>query len=216
MKRVSLVGQRWREGDAMATHRPRAKRSKANPPKKKGEQEQRHRRRTIVLISGAIVVAAIMMVAWFPAKAIVNQRNALNASTSQLNEMKQQDAALLHEQASLSSPGEISRLAREQYQLVEPGQRLIQVLPPSGAPSQSGAGQAPYPGDPGLTKPIAPSAIALLPSVTTTTTQPRATTTTVKNGTAKSAAPVQHSQVRASTSQGLWQRVVGTLSFWKQ
>jgi len=161
------------------------------------------RRRSFVLVGGAVVVAALMMVAWFPASAILGQRQALNAASQQLATMKSQDAALAHEQSALTKSADISRLAREEYQLVEPGQRLIQVLPPSGTATAAGSGQAPFPGDPGLTKPVAPSAIALLPTgTTTTTTTPRAG----GKGTTAS--------TKATGAKNLWNRIVATLSFW--
>jgi hypothetical protein len=152
------------------------------------------------------MVAAVMLYAWFPASAIIGQRAALSATTEKLATMKSQDAALLREQSTLTSPGDVSRLAREEYQLVEPGQRLIQVLPPSGTPAQAGSGQAPFPGDPGLTKPVAPSAIALLPTTTTTTTTPGAATTHASTSTTSAPSGVKN----------LWHRILATLSFWHQ
>jgi hypothetical protein len=138
-----------------------------------------------------------MLVAWFPASAIVTQRKDLSASERQLSGMRSQDAALIHAQSALTSPAEVLRLAREEYQLVEQGQRLVQVLPPSGTPTQAGAGPALYPGDPGLSKPVAPSAVALLPTVASAAT---------------SASKAGHSATPWDRS--LWRRIVATLSFW--
>jgi hypothetical protein len=142
-----------------------------------------------------------MLAAWFPFSSLLSQHHSLSSANAQLSAIRAQDKALAHEQAALSAQGDIERLAREQYQLVEPGQRLVQVLPAAGTPSQAGAGQAPYPGDPGLTKPVAPSAIALLPTTTTTTP-------TTKAGGAKTA----HSHA----SQNVLQRIVDTLAFWRR
>ncbi len=44
-----------------------------------------------------------------------------------------QDAALAQEKKNLSDAGEIGRIAREQYQLVSPGQQAYEVLPPTGS-----------------------------------------------------------------------------------
>ena len=167
------------------------------------DRRARERRRGRVLLAGSIVLAAVMLVAWFPASALLSQRDALSSATAQLRDLRAQDRTLAEERATLNSPAEISRLAREEYQLVQPGQRVVQVLPPSGAPSNAGAGQAPYPGDPGLSKPVPPSAVALLPSGTTTTSPASATPSS--------------SKVAAGSSQpGLWQRVAGTLEFWRR
>ena len=59
----------------------------------------------------------------------------------------------------LSSSAEIARIAREQYQLVNPGQQAYEVLPPTRA---SKAGTT-YAGDPALKGPVAPSSASVLP-----------------------------------------------------
>lgn len=187
-------------------------RAKKQPAPKRSPKTQKsapERRRSVVLIGGALLVAGLMLFAWFPASAILSQRQALSRESNQLATMKSQDAVLIHEESTLTSPGDVTSLAREEYQLVEPGQQLVQVLPPSGTPTASGSGQAPYPGDPGLTKPVAPSAIALLPTETTTTTTPIATPLSTKSAT--------HSTTVAAKAgpKSLIQRIVATLSFWK-
>ena len=73
---------------------------------------------------------------------------------AQLDALHTQDAALAQEKKNLSDAGEIGRIAREQYQLVSPGQQAYEVLPPSGAT----AGGTPYAGDPGSDGPVTPSA----------------------------------------------------------
>ena len=184
---------------------PRARRA---APASKAEREAQRRqeiRRGRVILGGAVVSCAIMLAAWFPFSTLFTQRQHLNSAQAQLSSLKAQDATLKTQEKTLTSSGDVMRLAREQYQLVQPGQRLVQVLPPSGTPTQGDAGQAPYPGDPGLTKPVAPSAIALLP--TTTTTRPvhaSATSTTAKSQSGSGAAP------------GLVHRILSTLTFWRR
>jgi len=145
-----------------------------------------------------------MVLAWFPASSLLSQRQHLSAASAQLASLKAQDRALGRQQATLTSPADVSRLAREQYQLVEPGQRLFQVLPRAGTPTPAGTGQAPYPGDPGLTKPVAPSAVALLGSAAGT---PTSKTTQGAGSTHRSTNPAH---------QGLAQRILGTLAFWRR
>ncbi len=126
------------------------------------------------------------------------------AASAQLASLRSQDRALAAEQAKLTSPTEIAKLAREQYQLVQPGQRLVQVLPPSGSPSSSSSGASPYPGDPGLAAPVQPSAVALLP--TGTSDAPASSSVAAK---AQKKAPT-------SSPPGLVSRIVGSLEFWKR
>ncbi len=123
---------------------------------------------------GAIVASAIILFAWFPASSLLSQRSNLAGTEAQLGALHKQDAALAQENKNLSDAGEIGRIAREQYQLVSPGQQAYEVLPPSGAPTAG----TPYAGDPGSDGPVTPSATPELPpgGVTTTTTPTTSTT----------------------------------------
>ena len=120
------------------------------------------------MLLGAVVVSAVVLFAWFPAGSLLSQRSNLADTEAQLAALHKQDAALAQEKKNLSDAGEIGRIAREQYQLVSPGQQAYEVLPPSGAT----AAGTPYAGDPGSDGPVTPSATPELPpgGVTTTTT----------------------------------------------
>ena len=108
---------------------------------------------------GAIVASAIVLFAWFPAGSLISQRSDLHGTEAELNALHAQDSALAQESKNLSDAGEIGRIAREQYQLVSPGQQSYEVLPPSGAT----AAGTPYAGDPGSDGPVTPSATPELP-----------------------------------------------------
>jgi cell division protein FtsB len=155
--------------------------------------------RSRLFFVGALVFSAVVLLAWFPASSLLNQHSALASTSDQLSTLQKQDAALAQEKKNLSDAGEIGRIAREQYQFVDPGQRAYEVLPPSGA----AAAGTPYAGDPGSTGPATPSAAPELPpgGVTTTTTpnsHARHTTTT---------AP--------TTPSGLLGRMLHSLEFWR-
>jgi cell division protein FtsB len=187
--------------------RPAASDGAAKGSARGAERRRQAQRRNRLLLAGSIVTSALMLVAWFPFTSLLNQHRQLSQASAELSSLKAQDQALAHEQSALTSTADVTRLAREQYQLLEPGQRLVQVLPPSGTPSQSGTGQAPFPGDPGLTKPVAPSAVALLPSaITTTTTQPAGSSSSASS----------HAKASGSAKPGLVQRILSTLSFWRR
>ncbi len=123
--------------------------------------------RARLVFLGALILSAVVLAAWFPFGSLLNQRSDLSGAQSQLSALHKQDAALEQEKKNLSDPGEIGRIAREQYQLVHPGQQAYEVLPPSGA----AAAGTPYAGDPGSAGPATPSATSELPpgGVTTTT-----------------------------------------------
>jgi hypothetical protein len=148
------------------------------------------------MLLGSVVISAVVLFAWFPAASLLHQRSTLTASEAQLTSLHKQDAALAQEKKNLSDAGEIGRIAREQYQLVNPGQGAYEVLPPSGAT----AAGTPYAGDPGSAAPVTPSATPELPPGGVTTTAP---TLPGKGGTG------------ASTSSGFVSRILHTLEFWR-
>ncbi|HEY2215738.1 MAG TPA: septum formation initiator family protein [Acidimicrobiales bacterium] len=168
------------------------------PPTKKISRAERHRsrnvRRTRFMLAGAVVLSAGILVAWFPAGALYHQRASLAGSQAQLAQLHSQDAALTQERKELSSNSEISRIARQQYQLVNPGQEAFEILPPAG----TGSATAPFAGDPGTQGPVAPSGSSELTSGASTTTT---TPTTNK-------AAVQ-------SSASLLNRMLHALEFWR-
>lgn len=151
---------------------------------------------------GALVASAVLVAAWFPFGSWTHQRAAQSAASSQLSKLKAETKALQHEQVRLKDPKELARIAREQYQLVNPGDRVVQVLPPTANQSALATGKQPFAGDPGLKPPVAPSAAGLLGDGTQATeVQP--------NATPKAAAASE------PPSQGFVQRVLRTLEFWR-
>lgn len=158
--------------------------------------------RARLLLLGAAVLSAVVLFAWFPASSLLSQRSALSSTESQLATLHQQDAALAQEKKNLSDASEIGRIARQQYQLVNPGQQAYEVLPPSGAATPGTS----YAGDPGSRGPVAPSATPELPpgSVTTTTT-PTGDTTADNRGT----------QTQRSGGSNLLGRMLHSLEFWR-
>jgi cell division protein FtsB len=152
------------------------------------------RRRSLVLL-GSVVLSAAIVVAWFPGRALLHQRSSLAAAQAQLATLHAQDAALAHESRDLGDASEIGRIARQEYQLVSPGQQPYEVLPPADG---SSAG-TPYAGDPGVRAPSAPSAAAELPPGSSTTS----TTTTTTRPT------------RPPPPPGLLSRMVRSLEFWR-
>lgn len=157
---------------------------------------------------GAVVASAIVLFAWFPAGSLLSQRSNLHDTEAELNALHAQDSALAQENKNLSDGGEIGRIAREQYQLVSPGQQAYEVLPASGATASG----TPYAGDPGSDEPVTPSATPELPpgGVTTTTTTPGTTPAT-----APQHARSTHASANSTSSGGFFSRVVHSLEFWR-
>ncbi len=159
-----------------------------------------------MLLIGATVLSAVILTAWFPASALYRQRASLAEANSQLIQLHQQDAALSQERKNLSDTAAIGRIARQQYQLVSPGQQAFEVLPPVG----TARANAPYAGDPGTRAPVTPSASSDLPSgAVTTTTQ--ASSTGARTTGSKSDAGNQG----RSPAPTVFGRMVHALEFWR-
>jgi cell division protein FtsB len=168
-------------------------------------RRSREGRRSQFLLVGGALLSAIILGAWFPASALYHQHASLASANAELSELHRQDVALAQERKNLSKSSEIARIAREQDQLVNPGQQAYAVLPPTGTSKAN----APYAGDPALTGPVAPSSAAVLPpgSETTTTTPVTTTSTPSSPGTSKT----HHTPA----SGGVFSRMLDSLEFWR-
>ncbi len=134
----------------------------------------------------AIATALYIVVAWFPLSTLWSQQVAIDQARSQINQLSQQSAALSAQAKAISTRAAAIALARQEYQLVLPGQSLIQVLPSNQTSSDNLST-----GDPGLQPLVSPTAAGLGVTGTTTTPAPRA--------------PLS----------GFWSRFVKTLEFWR-
>ena len=133
----------------------------------------------------AVVTAVSMLAMWFPLRTLWHQQSELDATASQIAMFARQQKVLDLQANSIASKSAATLLARQQYQLVEQGQSLIQVLPGTvpGHPTQ-------WSGDPGDQPLVSPSSVSsLVPSVT-----PKSST---------------------RAGQGFIERLVRTLEFWR-
>lgn len=153
-------------------------------------------RRQWTILGGCVVTAAIILGAWFPLGAIERQRSAISQASAQLSTLRADAGALRAEQATLDTPAAEIAAARQQYQLVQPGQRLYQVLPANGAAVTTNGGPAPYPSDPGLQPVVSPTGAAVVLSSPTKTSTPT-------------------EAHRAGGAPGFLNRVLSTLEFWR-
>jgi cell division protein FtsB len=151
-----------------------------------------------LVILGGAMTAVIILVAWLPVGALLNQRAQLSAASERLAQLSKEGSALAAESAELRSTTGFDQIAREQYQLVAPGQRLIQVLTPSFTPSAKSKG-GPYPGDPGFSAIVDPTGTTSVGSTSSRTTSTASTSSTAPS----------------APSPGFVSRVVATLEFWR-
>jgi len=174
-------------------------------------------RRARATVVGAALVSGLILVLWFPAGSLLHQRAAINAAASELSHLQQQDRQLAQEQKALGSPAEIQRVARQQYQLVSPGERAFLVLPPAG--TKTSATQ--YEGDPANQPLVSPSAATELPPGGSTASNSSATNSSGGSSSSGQGAGGAHGSAgsRSSThsgrSPGFLGRVAQTLEFWR-
>ncbi|HLH27833.1 MAG TPA: septum formation initiator family protein, partial [Acidimicrobiales bacterium] len=98
------------------------------------------RRRRVVLGSAAAFSGLILLVG-FPFSTLLSQHRQLSAAAAQLQGVRHQNHELRIQERQLSSKAEIERRARQDYQLVEPGQTLFVLLSGPGASPSSSAGK---------------------------------------------------------------------------
>ena len=119
------------------------------------------------------------------------------------------------EKQQLNSKAEIHSLARQDYQLVDPGQTAYNVLPPNSQSTKNGSSSVT--GDPGNQPVVAPANAAGMspdPDVpTTSTTSPsssgaQAPSSSVSGATTPTTQPT-------SASGGFWSRTLHSLEFWR-
>ena len=94
-------------------------------------------RRAVWPVLVTVVLVGFLFVAVFPTRAWVSQQRSIGDAEEQLDVLQEQNGLLEERIAALHDDEEIERLAREQYNLVRPGEEAYAVLPP--APTDSPA-----------------------------------------------------------------------------
>jgi len=177
------------------------------------------RRRARALLAAAALFAAVVLLVALPWSTLADQHAQLTSASAQVTELQAQNRALSVQAGELANKATQAGLARQDYGLVEPGQKAYDMLPASGTstPAASDSGHVPLDeapvvrgsrrsqellgADVGATTPVSSSAVAA-PS----------TADIVR------AAPHTPAGTTSSTDslgdRGFWSRVVHTLEFW--
>ncbi len=92
-------------------------------------------RRALRLAVAFLVLLAVLFLAGFPARTYLDQRNALASTGDRLDVLKRGNQALSARAEELHSDDAVERLAREQYNLVRPGEEAYAILPGPAAPA---------------------------------------------------------------------------------
>jgi cell division protein FtsB len=90
--------------------------------------ERLRAKRTWVLVAGLALVG-LLFIAVFPARTYLDQRHQRQEVVAELKATDAKNKALEQRIASLHTDAEVERLAREQYNLVRPGEEAYAILP---------------------------------------------------------------------------------------
>ena len=77
----------------------------------------------------ALGVAAILFVFVFPTRSYLAQRRQVGAAAHDVAVLREQNKKLQVAAERLQSPDEIERIAREQFNMVFPGEQVYKVMP---------------------------------------------------------------------------------------
>ena len=92
------------------------------------------RRRVLVPLLGSMVAVGGLLVGVFPTRAILEQRSALADAQARLAVVDGRNEDLEARVEALGTEAEIERIAREQYNLVFPGEEAYGLLPAPPSP----------------------------------------------------------------------------------
>jgi cell division protein FtsB len=94
------------------------------------------------LLAVFAVLLVLLLIAGFPARTYLDQQRALASTTERLEVLRKTNKALEARSKELHSDAAVERLAREQYNLVRPGEEAYAILPgPNAATPKAGSGQ---------------------------------------------------------------------------
>ena len=93
-------------------------------------------RRAMWPLLASVVFVGVLFAGVFPTQTFLAQRASTSHAEKQLAVLNEQNAELKRRATQLQSDAEIERLAREQYNLVKPGEEAYAVLPPPAAKGQ--------------------------------------------------------------------------------
>jgi cell division protein FtsB len=97
-----------------------------------GRAAHPHRRRRILLAiwtTAIVVVAGLLLLLVLPTRAWLSQRGSIASAERRLAVLQEENAKLSARVAALQTPEEVERVARDQYNLANPGEKVLSVLP---------------------------------------------------------------------------------------
>jgi len=181
--------------------------SRRSRPEERRKPTSAATRRNRIPVAVAGLFAVLVLVAGFPLSSLWTQHHQLSSEAAQLSRLTQENHRLSQQQQALNSKTEINRLARQDYQMVRPGQTLYDVLPGNGSAAAASTGD---PADQPLVSPSDAPDMSPDPGLPQTPTAPASTV-----GSGSSPASASGHAAGAGASSSFWGRVANTLEFWQ-
>jgi cell division protein FtsB len=98
------------------------------------------RRRAMWPALAVVIVVAVLFVGVFPTRTFLHQRAAVARAEEQLEVLTAENERLDERVDALNTPEEVERLAREQFELVMPGERPYVIVTPDEPPARLPSG----------------------------------------------------------------------------
>jgi cell division protein FtsL len=87
------------------------------------------RRRLLWVLLASVTIIGVLFIGVYPTRTYLAQRSALQKSQHQLDVLQGENAKLDQQAADLNTDSRIETLARENYNLVRPGEEAFAILP---------------------------------------------------------------------------------------
>jgi cell division protein FtsB len=101
--------------------------------------------RAAAWVTAIVVVVVVMGVFIFPTRTWLQQRHQLAQTAQEVRLLDQQNAALSAQASKLQTDAEVERLARQQYELVRPGDEVFAIGPAPTPPTTAPPSDASHP-----------------------------------------------------------------------
>lgn len=87
------------------------------------------RRRLLWVLLASVTIIGVLFIGVYPTRTYFAQRSALQKAQHQLDVLQTENAKLDQQAADLNTDSRIETLARENYNLVRPGEEAFAILP---------------------------------------------------------------------------------------
>jgi cell division protein FtsL len=87
------------------------------------------RRRLLWVLLASVTVIGVLFIGVYPTRTYLAQRSALQKAQHQLDVLQTENGKLDQQAADLNTDSRIETLARENYNLVRPGEEAFAILP---------------------------------------------------------------------------------------